>query len=245
MSKPQPPLTIISPGTTAPPPPRKLAPPGLALWTRVQREYLITDSGGVEILCLACQALDRAESLSAAIAEEGQTIRTRSGIRAHPALRDEIANRALVARLLSKLGINVEPTKASGGPYRRTAGRRRHDDQPRSDRPPLFGADHARGAGGFQPTRRARKRVRRPAGLRAIQAMCACDQWWVSSESSMTNAPGSLGNSRSSTRTRASGLPTREAIARWNYSKKLPASEPRRGRRKRARRRAEASEPAT
>jgi hypothetical protein len=45
----------------------------------VQREYHILDCGGVELLCLACQALDRAESLSAAIAEEGQTIRTRPG----------------------------------------------------------------------------------------------------------------------------------------------------------------------
>jgi hypothetical protein len=68
-------------------------------------------------LCLACQALDRAESLSEAIAAEGQTIWTRTGgVRAHPALRDELANRALVARLLSKLGINVEPVKPPGRP---------------------------------------------------------------------------------------------------------------------------------
>jgi hypothetical protein len=116
MSKPQPPLTIISPGKTAPAPPRTLAPPGLALWNRVQAEYRITDSGGVELLCLACQALDRAESLSACIAEDGQTIRTRTGIRAHPALRDELANRALCARLLSKLGIASEPVKSPGRP---------------------------------------------------------------------------------------------------------------------------------
>ena len=116
MSKPQPPLTIISPGKTAPAPPRSLAPPGLALWNRVQAEYRITDSGGVELLCLACQALDRAESLSAAITAEGETVRTRTGIRAHPALRDEIANRALVARLLGKLGIASEPVKSPGRP---------------------------------------------------------------------------------------------------------------------------------
>jgi hypothetical protein len=75
----------------------RLSPPGI--WA----------CGGIELLCLACQALDRAESLSEAIAAEGQTICTRiGGIRAHPALRDELANRALVARLLSKLGINVD-----------------------------------------------------------------------------------------------------------------------------------------
>ena len=82
----------------------------------MQAEYLIRDSGGIELLCLACQALDRAESLSEAIAAEGQTIRTRTGIKAHPALRDELANRALVARLLSKLGIATEPVKALGRP---------------------------------------------------------------------------------------------------------------------------------
>jgi hypothetical protein len=116
MSKPQPPLTVIGSAATTPPPPRKLAPPGLALWNRVQGEYRITDSGGVELLCLAAQALDRAESLSAAIAEDGQIIRGRTGIKAHPAMRDEIANRALCARLLGKLGIASEPVKSPGRP---------------------------------------------------------------------------------------------------------------------------------
>jgi hypothetical protein len=110
------PLTLVGPGSTAPPPPRTLGAAGLALWQRVQTEYLIRDAGGIEVLCLAAQALDRAESLSSAISEDGQTIRTRTGIRAHPALRDEIANRALVARLLGKLGITSEPIKSPGRP---------------------------------------------------------------------------------------------------------------------------------
>ena len=113
---PKPPLTLVGPGSITPAPPRTLGPPGLALWNRVQAEYRITDSGGTEILCLAAQALDRAELLSAAIAEDGQTIRTRTGVRSHPGLRDELANRALCARLLSKLGINVEPVKPPGRP---------------------------------------------------------------------------------------------------------------------------------
>jgi hypothetical protein len=62
---------------------------------------------------LSCQALDR---LSAAIAEDGQTIRTRTGVRPHPALRDELQNRALCARLLEKLGVTVEPVKSPGRP---------------------------------------------------------------------------------------------------------------------------------
>ena len=70
MSPRKPPFTLVGPGTTAPAPPRNLGPPGLALWNRIQAEYRISDSGGVELLSLACQALDRASaSLSAAIAE--------------------------------------------------------------------------------------------------------------------------------------------------------------------------------
>jgi len=113
---PKPPLTVVGPGATAPQPPRTLGPAGMSLWRRVQAEYLIRDAGGIELLCLACQALDRAESLSVAIAADGETIRTRTGIRAHPALRDEISNRALVARLLSRLGIATEPVKSPGRP---------------------------------------------------------------------------------------------------------------------------------
>jgi hypothetical protein len=101
MSPRNPPLTLIGPGSTAPPPPRTLGAPGLALWNRVQAEYHILDCGGIELLCLAAQALDRAESLSEAIAEDGQTIRTRTGVRAHPALRDELANRAFITRTLA------------------------------------------------------------------------------------------------------------------------------------------------
>jgi hypothetical protein len=116
LSPSQPALSLVGSAANVPPPPRPLAPAGMSLWSRIQGEFAILDSGGVELLCLACQALDRAESLSTAIAEDGQTIRTRTGVRAHPALRDELANRALCARLLGKLGITTEPIKPPGRP---------------------------------------------------------------------------------------------------------------------------------
>jgi hypothetical protein len=112
MSPRKPPLTLVGPGSTAPPPPRTLGPHGLALWNRVQAEYRILDCGGIELLCLACQALDRAESLSEAITADGES----TGIRAHPALRDELANRAFITRALAKLGIASEPIKSLGRP---------------------------------------------------------------------------------------------------------------------------------
>ena len=116
MSPRKPPLTLVGPGATTPPPPRKLGQHGRQLWDAVQREYAVHDAGGVELLCLACQALDRAESLSEAISAEGETVRTRTGVRAHPALRDELANRAFVTRALAKLGIASEPVKSPGRP---------------------------------------------------------------------------------------------------------------------------------
>jgi hypothetical protein len=110
------PLTVIRSASTVPPPPRKVGEHGMALWNSVQREYGITDIGGIELLCLAAQSLDRAESLSARIAEDGETIRTRGGIKSHPALRDELAARAFIARTLVKLGICTENVKATGRP---------------------------------------------------------------------------------------------------------------------------------
>jgi hypothetical protein len=109
-------LTLGGSAATVPAPSRPLGEHGMGLWRAVMLEYGIADIGGRELLCLACQALDRAESLSAAIAKDGQTIRTRTGVRAHPALRDELANRALCARLLEKLGITVEAVKPPGHP---------------------------------------------------------------------------------------------------------------------------------
>jgi len=116
MSSPKPPLTVVGPGTTAPQPPRTLNPPGLALWGRIQAEYAICDAGGMELLCLACEATDRAAGLAGAIDADGLTLRTRTGIRAHPALRDELAARALAARLLVRLGVTTEPVKSPGRP---------------------------------------------------------------------------------------------------------------------------------
>jgi hypothetical protein len=86
------------------------------LWNRIQGEYAIRDAGGVEVLCLICETTDRIQSLSEGIAADGPVIRTRTGIKSHPSIRDELQARALVARLLSKLGINVEPTKPVGRP---------------------------------------------------------------------------------------------------------------------------------
>jgi hypothetical protein len=118
MVEPKPALTLVSPATSGPEPPRRLGKHGRSLWCRVLAEYQLEDAGSLEILALAAQTLDRAETLAAAIRANGAVVQTRTGPRAHPAIRDETACRALCARLLARLGLIDEPLKPVGRPPR-------------------------------------------------------------------------------------------------------------------------------
>jgi P27 family predicted phage terminase small subunit len=107
--------TGSKPATNGTQPPRKLGKHGTDLWRRITHEYDISDAGGIELLTLICQALDRAESLHAAIEETGEMIQTRNGgWRENPMLKGELANRAFVAKMLMRLGINVSVTPPRG-----------------------------------------------------------------------------------------------------------------------------------
>jgi hypothetical protein len=119
MTKKTPDLTLVT-GNKAkrigPQPTRTLGSAGQALFDRVTKEFQVEDIAGLEILTTACQCLDRAERLKIIIDRDGETIRTHRGaLRAHPAMRDELANRAFVVRTLQKLGLNDE-TLHSGNP---------------------------------------------------------------------------------------------------------------------------------
>jgi hypothetical protein len=71
----------------------------------------MSDVGGSEILCLAAQTLDRAEELADCIRAEGVMV----GGRPHPALREEMNARNLTARLLARLGLDLEPVRTTMG----------------------------------------------------------------------------------------------------------------------------------
>jgi hypothetical protein len=109
----KPPLSIVDPTSTGVAPPRSLGEHGRKLWDSVQREYGVRDCGGVEILAQICAAQDRVEALC-----DGETIHTRNGPRAHPALRDETQLRAFIIRAIEKLGLNIEVVKPVGRPSR-------------------------------------------------------------------------------------------------------------------------------
>jgi hypothetical protein len=105
-------------------PSRPLGKHGLALWDSVVSEYGIEDSGGVELLTLACQSLDRAEACAVEIKRTGLMLKTKIGPKENPLIKHELAARAFTARTLQKLGLDVEAVRPVGRPAGsfRTAG---------------------------------------------------------------------------------------------------------------------------
>ena len=90
-------LKVVKPAATNNQPARTLGKHGQNLWSRVTSEYAIEDAAGRELLTLACQALDRAEALREAIDRDGELLMLRTGgLREHPGIKLELANRAFV-----------------------------------------------------------------------------------------------------------------------------------------------------
>ena len=112
----RPPFSLIDPASTGISPPRKLGHHGLSLWNSIQSAYRIDDVGGIELLTQVCAAADRVEALAERISADGEVVHTRTGPKAHPALRDELAGRAFIVRTLERLGLNVETIKPMGRP---------------------------------------------------------------------------------------------------------------------------------
>jgi hypothetical protein len=112
----KPTLSLVEPGAkSGNQPPRKLGRHGIALWREIRREYHVNDRGGVELLAQACAASDRAEALAACVARDGEMIRTKTGLRIHPGIREELAARSFVVRTLERLGITAETTNSTPG----------------------------------------------------------------------------------------------------------------------------------
>jgi hypothetical protein len=112
---PAPPFTILgAPELSSPP--RPLGEAGTKLWTTIQRDYAIGDSGGVELLLQGCALADRIAGLEAEIARTGLLIPTKEGHRSNPLLKEEIGCRSLLIRTLQKLGITTESVQKVGRP---------------------------------------------------------------------------------------------------------------------------------
>jgi hypothetical protein len=114
-NRPSPLRIVADPGAIPPPPARVVGEHGRELWRRVHAEYAVDDVAGREMLTQACLGSDRAEALAACVAEQGEVLRTKTGFKAHPAIREEMACRAFVVRTLSRLGLNFEPIRTTFG----------------------------------------------------------------------------------------------------------------------------------
>jgi hypothetical protein len=111
------PLRIV--GEQSPPEPAAI-PAGLeqhgaALWRAVMAEYAVEDIGGREMLAQACHGLDMAARCRAHVDRDGEVIKTKLGLKEHPALRHELTYRSFVVRTLQKLGLDVEPIRTTPG----------------------------------------------------------------------------------------------------------------------------------
>jgi hypothetical protein len=114
-------LSVITPVARSIAPPRPLGNHGMALWNEIQREYAITDTGGVEVLAQICAAVDRAESLAEVIKRDGVLVPTGkdgTALRTNPAVKDELVCRNFIVRSLQRLGVNVSvvPPRPVGRP---------------------------------------------------------------------------------------------------------------------------------
>jgi len=107
---------MFDPASTTPQPPRTLGEHGLSLWQSIQSKYRIDDAAGREMLVQACEAADRVARLAEKINADGEVIETENGPKPHPLLKDELAGRAFIVRVLRQLGLNLEPTRLVGRP---------------------------------------------------------------------------------------------------------------------------------
>ena len=117
MAKPKPNLHVIgtSPRSGVVTPPGQLGTAGMSLWGDITSAYEFNDRASYETLFQACAAADRAASLREAIDRDGEVIKNKAGLRDHPALKHEIANRSFVVRTLARLGLSLEPIRAGPG----------------------------------------------------------------------------------------------------------------------------------
>jgi hypothetical protein len=89
---------------------------GSSLWESIQSEYRIDDAAGRELLAQACEAADRVGHLTERIDADGEIVESRNGPKAHPALKEELANWRFIARTLERLGLNLEAVRPVGRP---------------------------------------------------------------------------------------------------------------------------------
>lgn len=97
--------------------PRHLGRDGRTLWLELQREYGITDTGGLTLLTTAAECLDRMRNAQALIKQHGECMPSaRTGLRVNPAVNIEKDARSGLLAALKLLNLDLEPLKHIGRP---------------------------------------------------------------------------------------------------------------------------------
>jgi hypothetical protein len=97
------------------PSPGHLDTHGVEFWSRVTSQYDFDDPASLELLAQCCAARSRAERCRQIIDRDGELLQVGKLVRAHPLIREEIQSRALCARLLRLLGLDLEPVRSGPG----------------------------------------------------------------------------------------------------------------------------------
>jgi phage terminase small subunit len=100
------------------PPPKHLSAARKRLWRHILARFGPLEAHTVELLRLACEALDRADEARAILAASTLVVEGRSGPRAHPAVGIERDARLAAARLLRECGFDLQDPDQTGPPSR-------------------------------------------------------------------------------------------------------------------------------
>ena len=96
--------------------PEHLKTAGAELWTNIQKEYAINDSGGLALLATACECLDRMRAAQAAIEAHGELVLDRYGApKLNPATQLEKESRAGFLLALKQMNLDLEPLRDMRG----------------------------------------------------------------------------------------------------------------------------------
>ena len=109
-------LTVVPLGDDPlPSVPAHLGDAGRELWQSIQKDYAISDAGGLALLQQACEAADRVAECRVTIAADGAVVRSGRSVRAHPLLAAERDARAAMLRAIRYLGLDIEPLRDRPG----------------------------------------------------------------------------------------------------------------------------------
>ena len=100
-----------------PPAPKHLSPASKTFWRSVLSAYVL-EPHHLELLRLACEALDRVSEARSAVEKAGSYEAGRFGTKPHPGIAVENAAAIRASRILRELGLDLEAPATSRPPTR-------------------------------------------------------------------------------------------------------------------------------